>query len=72
MPVGKIEKWVSERGFGFVTNDLDGGNMFVHAKQLEKAGIYDARVGDVLEYAIGVHNGREEAVSVARIAGAGE
>jgi cold shock CspA family protein len=73
MPVGRLKMWNSERGFGFVTDDSSGGvDMFVHVRQMEKAGIYDPRVGDALEYAVGVFNGKDEAVSIARIERVGE
>lgn len=72
MPVGKLRKWDWERGFGFITNDMEGGEMFVHVKQFEKSGIRDPQLGDAYEYAVGVFNGRDEAVSIARIARVGE
>lgn len=30
MPVGKLKMWDLARGFGFISNDLEGGEMFVH------------------------------------------
>jgi cold shock CspA family protein len=67
MPVGKLRKYDWDRGFGFISNDLDGGEIFVHVKQFDRSGIHDPQLGDVFEYAVGVFNGRDEAVSIARI-----
>jgi len=73
MPVGTLKVW-NDIGFGFIADDstYGEGDMYVHAKQFRKAGIEDPAVGDVLEYAVGLWNGRKEAVSIARIARGGE
>lgn len=72
MPTGKLRKWNYDRGFGFIIDEIEGNEIFVHGRQMDKAGINDPHVGDVLQYAIGVFNGRDEAVSIARISRVGE
>lgn len=72
MPIGKLRKWNFEKGYGFIAAEIEGGEIFVHGRQMDKAGILDPQIGDVFQYAVGVFNGRDEAVSIARIARVGE
>jgi|HubBroStandDraft_4_1064222.scaffolds.fasta_scaffold594973_2 hypothetical protein len=47
--VGRITKWVSERGFGFVQSDMDGKGAFVHISRVTP--LLDALpVRTVIEY----------------------
>ena len=74
MPIGTLRRWDAERGFGFVTDDSSSGqtDMFIHVRQMHLGGVKDPQLGDVFEYGIGVFNGRNEAVSIARIDRVGE
>ncbi|WFU45405.1 cold shock domain-containing protein (plasmid) [Bradyrhizobium sp. CB82] len=36
MPSGMVKKWVADRGFGFITPDAGGGDVFMHIKALPR------------------------------------
>jgi CspA family cold shock protein len=39
MATGILKMWNAERGFGFITNDAGGPDMFLHITALQSAGI---------------------------------
>ena len=47
---GKIKKWNSDRGFGFITPDEGGPDIFVHASEFESAGLDPPTEGDRIAY----------------------
>lgn len=64
---GKLEGLHPNGTYGFVEKD-GGRSIFVHVSELHRAGIEDARVGDILEYSIGWDpSNRQRAVDVERI-----
>jgi cold shock CspA family protein len=41
MPTGTVKFYDGLRGFGFIKQDGDGQNIFVHERVVEKAGLLD-------------------------------
>ena len=50
MPQGTIKKLISEKGFGFIVQDEDGQDLFVHHSETEG---YVLQEGDAVEFEIG-------------------
>lgn len=67
MATGKIKWFSKEKGYGFIIPDQAGADMFVHAKALEKAQIYDLKEGQAVSYDVGDNKGRSCAVNIALI-----
>jgi len=49
MPSGTVRNWVNERGFGFITPDDGGADVFVHMKALQNDHDY-MTIGEQVEY----------------------
>jgi CspA family cold shock protein len=39
MPTGTLKMWNADRGYGFISNDSGGPDMFLHVSALQAAGI---------------------------------
>lgn len=64
---GKLEGLHPTGAYVFVEKD-GGRSIFVHVSELHRAGIEDAKVGDVLEYEIGWDaSNRQRAIEVKRV-----
>ncbi|CAG34966.1 excalibur calcium-binding domain-containing protein [Desulfotalea psychrophila] len=60
---GKIEKWVGERGFGFIKSEKSAKSIFVHISAFDRAISRAPRVGDTISYCLRTdHNGKTKAV----------
>ena len=57
MFVGTVKFFDQRRGCGFVTRDDNAGDVFVHARALERARIASLAEGDKIEFDIGSHKG---------------
>ena len=63
MPVGKVTRWLEGRGFGFITPDDGGPDVFCHVTRVQSGRIGE---GDAVEYStqIGERSGKFEAINV--------
>ena len=67
MATGKLKMWNSDRGYGFITDDSGGPDIFLHATALEAAGIDPGSInrGDQLTFDVEVaRDGRMKASNV--------
>jgi cold shock CspA family protein len=66
MPAGTVIRWVPHRGFGFITPDEGGEDIFVHISALKASGLDAPSEGDRLTYEIAPsQDGRLKATKLA-------
>jgi cold shock CspA family protein len=64
MPIGRIQRFNSERGFGFVRADSEQlEDVFVHSSVLKSARIKDPKPGSPLIFEVGERNGKPCVIS---------
>ena len=58
-------KWLdSKKGYGFITNDEDGREYFVHFSGIESEGYKTLKERDAVEFSLTTDNKGEQAVNV--------
>ncbi|KEG14105.1 mitochondrial RNA-binding protein [Trypanosoma grayi] len=69
---GKVISWMSGRGFGFIEDDADKKQHFVHfsALQTETGGFRSLTVGQEVEFEVASQDGRTRAENVTAAGGA--
>lgn len=50
MATGIVKWYNSTKGFGFIAPDQGGGDVFVHASAIERAGMHSLDEGQALSY----------------------
>jgi CspA family cold shock protein len=53
MPKGKIKKIVSDKGFGFITQDGNNNDLFFHMSSIQNAEFESLREGEAVTFEIG-------------------
>ncbi len=61
MPSGTVTWFNPDRGFGFVTPDDGGGDVFVHIKAVQKAGFNGLVEGAKVEFDVVDRRGKQAA-----------
>ena len=64
---GKIKWFNPKKGYGFVDQDDDEKDMFIHITALQKANISVLNEGDKISYDVEEENGRASAVNIKQI-----
>ena len=64
---GKVKWFNPKKGYGFVDQDDDEKDMFLHITALQKANISVLNEGDKISYDVEEENGRESAVNIKQI-----
>ena len=64
---GKIKWFNPKKGYGFVDQDDDEKDMFIHITALQKANISVLNEGDKISYDVEDENGRQSAVNIKQI-----
>jgi CspA family cold shock protein len=61
---GTVNTWFEDRGYGFVSRDDAGGNVFLHISQMPDK--QPPRVGDRVSFDVGVdpRSGKHRAIDV--------
>ena len=52
MAAGKVKFFNTQRGYGFITPDDGGADVFVHISALERSGLSELRDGQAVEFQI--------------------
>ncbi len=50
MSTGTVKWFNAQKGFGFIQPDDGGKDVFVHISAVERAGLYDLREGQKINY----------------------
>lgn len=57
-----VVKWFSPaKGYGFLTPDAGGSDVFVHVSAVEKSGLRDLNEGQKVSYDLVAHKGKHSA-----------
>ena len=64
---GKVKWFNGKKGYGFIDQDDDEKDMFLHITALQKANISVLNEGDKISYDIEDENGRQSAVNIKQI-----
>ena len=65
--IGKVKWFNPKKGYGFVDQDDDEKDMFLHITALQKANISVLNEGDKISYDVEDENGRQSAVNIKQI-----
>jgi len=64
---GKVKWFNPKKGYGFVDQDDDEKDMFLHITALQKANISVLNEGDKISYDVEEENGKESATNLKQI-----
>ena len=64
MATGKIKWFNSAKGFGFITPDEEGKDVFLHISALKVANLKEVMDGDVVEYQLQEFGDRQVATDI--------
>tara|TARA_B100001179_G_scaffold88529_1_gene62790 strand:- start:991 stop:1200 length:210 start_codon:yes stop_codon:yes gene_type:complete len=64
---GKIKWFNPKKGYGFIDQDDDDKDMFIHITALQKANISGLNEGDKISYDVEDENGKASAVNIKQI-----
>ena len=68
MATGTVKWFNPTKGFGFITPNEGGSDVFLHITALERAGLNAVDEGQKIEYQIATNKGRESAADIKLIA----
>ena len=64
---GKIKWFNPRKGYGFLQNEKEGKDIFLHVSALEEAGINTLQEGEAVSYEIGENRGKDTAINIKKI-----
>ena len=64
---GKIKWFNPKKGYGFIQNDEEEKDIFLHVSALEQAGIDTLQEGEAVSYEIGENRGKSTAINIKKI-----
>ena len=67
MTTGKIKWFNPRKGYGFIQNEKEGKDIFLHVSALEQAGIDTLQEGEAVSYEIGENRGKDTAINIKKI-----
>ena len=66
MSSGKIKWFNSTKGYGFIVDDENSKDVFVHISAMKSAGIENLDEGDEVTYEVEENNGKTNAINLAK------
>ncbi|MFL2673192.1 MAG: cold-shock protein [Dehalococcoidia bacterium] len=66
MSSGKIKWFNSTKGFGFIVDDENSKDVFVHISAMKSAGIESLDEGDEVTFEVEENNGKTNAINLAK------
>tara|TARA_Y100000590_G_scaffold353659_1_gene406664 strand:+ start:1476 stop:1685 length:210 start_codon:yes stop_codon:yes gene_type:complete len=64
MTVGKVKWFNARKGYGFISPNDGGKDVFVHASALEQSKINYLDEGDTIDFEIAEENGKTKAINL--------
>tara|TARA_Y100000031_G_scaffold128441_1_gene146787 strand:- start:247 stop:450 length:204 start_codon:yes stop_codon:yes gene_type:complete len=64
---GKIKWFNPRKGYGFIQNEKEGKDIFLHVSALQEAGIDTLQEGEAISYEIGENRGKDTAINIKKI-----
>ena len=64
---GKIKWFNPKKGYGFIDQDGDDKDMFIHITALQQANISGLNEGDKVSYDVEEENGKASAVNIKQV-----
>ena len=64
---GKIKWFNPKKGYGFIDQDGDDKDMFIHITALQQANISGLNEGDKISYDVEEENGKQSAVNIKQV-----
>lgn len=66
---GTVKWFNTDKGYGFITPDNGGGDVFVHISAVEAAGMRSLNEGQKLEYELQENRGKQAAGNLVAVEG---
>lgn len=67
MPTGKVMSFKDDRGYGFITPEDGGSNIYLHISALQQSGIEKIAVGDEVSYELHSDGDKISAINIKKI-----
>jgi cold shock protein len=67
MPSGKVKWFNSKKGYGFITEDGTGKDIFLHISALEESNLKSLKEEQQLEFDIKEENNKLQAINLKKI-----
>ena len=67
MSTGKLKWFNAKKGYGFITEQGSGKDIFLHISDLQASGIESLQEGEDLSFDMGENRGKEKAVNVKQL-----
>lgn len=64
MTTGTVKWFNATKGYGFITPDNGGGDVFIHISEVEKAGLAQLDEGQKVDFEVTENRGRESAANI--------
>ena len=61
---GKIKWFNPKKGYGFIQNEKEEKDIFLHVSALEEAGIETLQEGQAVSFEIGENRGKDTAINI--------